>query len=602
MEQNQQEEWGVLAPSSDSPKDTWLCNVLVPIDQKDKIDTDGDDTTATTSSFGTYARKDIFLSNGNIAQIRDAQTGRDQQATPSTDDDTMEYIDCTDKMVLPGFVNAHTHSYEHWARGLVCPLPLELWVTAMIRHEARGEKGWYGAKSFEQTPAWAMSVSALHCGVEAVLSGCTAVMDHIFVRHIDDIQATVNAYKALGIRAFIAPMLGDDAVLFSNYVPLVHDAQQRNEQHCNANRSCCCGGLGENGKLRTEKAPHDPAKTKAVLELWEEAVQRFHDPANGIEIVIGPVTVYSASTQLLKGAAALRKKYNLCGHTHLLETRAQALMAKTFFPSQSAVKHLREAGFLDRSLRGTSFAHTVWLSEEEYQIVAEENATCVHNPISNLRLGSGIMPVYQAANNTHVKVAMGCDGAASSDGQDMLEALKLGTILSTVARPDYREWLTARKVALHHGAKNGYHAVGMQDQAGELKIGMQADLTLWDLTSLALLPRTDPLTLLILGSRTQAPGAGSTLHSSWVRGHRVVADGSPTRLNLVRFREFLCSVQKEYRDSSITNPSTDAPSTAAAEREYRAAMGLDKDGQTKPIPNDLGKFPQDRVPYDSTIE
>lgn len=311
--------------------------------------------------------------------------------------------------------------------------------------------------------------------------------------------------------------------------------------------------------------------------------------------------MYSASADLIRGAAALREKYNLCGHTHVLETRGQALMAKQFFSSQSAVKYLKECGFLDKKLRGTSLAHTVWLTEEEYKIVAEEKATCVHNPISNLRLGSGIMPVYQASNNLQVNVAMGIDGACSSDGQDMLEALKLGTILSTVSRPDYREWLTAREVALQYASKNGYAGVGMEGKGGEIKVGMEADLTLWDLTSLALLPRTDPLSLLVLGSRTQAPGAGATLHSSWVRGYRVVADGSPTRLDLIRFREMLCNAQKNYRDSSVTIPSTDCPHTAAAEREYRFAMGLEQDEKTKSFPPDLGTFPTDRVPYNSSI-
>ncbi len=49
------------------------------------------------------------------------------------------------------------------------------------------------------------------------------------------------------------------------------------------------------------------------------------------------------------------------------------------------------------------------------------------------------------------------------------------------------------------------------------QVGAVADVTLWDLSSLALLPKTDPLSLLILGSRTQAVGAGSTLTDSWVR-------------------------------------------------------------------------------------
>ena len=224
---------------------------------------------------------------------------------------------------------------------------------------------------------------------------------------------------------------------------------------------------------------------------------------------------------------------------------------------------------------------------------------CVHNPLSNLRLGSGVMPVEEYAARG-VTVALGCDGACSSDGQDMLEVLKLATTLPCVVSPEYRQWPAARHTALALAAKNGHAAVGMSGVAGELAEGFAADVTLWDLTALALLPRTDPLSLLVLGSRTQAPGAGSVLHSCWVRGRRVIADGAPCGVDLAAFRELLAASQPEYRDPAITDPATDA-ATRASEVEYRAAMGLDAAGQQQPTPPEMGEFPGGRVLYDATI-
>ena len=231
--------------------------------------------------------------------------------------------------------------------------------------------------------------------------------------------------------------------------------------------------------------------------------------------------------------------------------------------------------------------------------MASTGAACVHNPLSNLRLGSGVMPVSRALE-LGVTVAMGCDGACSSDGQDMLEALKLATTLPCVTTPEYRQWPSARQTALTLAAKNGYAAVGMRGRAGELEVGMAADVTLWDLTALALLPRTDPISLLVLGSRTQAPGAGSVLHSCWVRGRRVVANGAPCGVDLTKLRKLLVDAQPTYRDPAITDPAIE-PSTRASEVEYRAAMGLDVAGQAEPTEEALGKYPSGRVLYDPTI-
>lgn len=249
---------------------TLLRNVLLPLEA------------------GGYARHDVLLDAGLIAKI----------APPCSLPDAATSIDCTERMLLPGFVNGHTHSSEHWARGLIKPLPLELWVQQLIRHEPRGDEGWHAQESFAKTPATAIGLSALHCGLESLLSGCTAIMDHLWIRDLDDLGAAVAAYKALGIRAFLAPMLNDDAVMYHNYIPLAHDAEQRNDAKRRANpaewQRCGCGAMGEGGAFRVDPGGHSPEATQKMLALWEEAVDRFHDPEGGIEIVIGPVCACSS--------------------------------------------------------------------------------------------------------------------------------------------------------------------------------------------------------------------------------------------------------------------------------------------------------------------
>lgn len=351
--------------------------------------------------------------------------------------------------------------------------------------------------------------------------------------------------------------------------------------------------------LREEAGGSDAALTEKQLQLWEECVARFHRPADGIHVVIGPVTAYSASAELLKGAAAIRKRHGLAGHTHLLETRAQALLARQRFASGSAVAHLHESGFLQ--LPGTSCAHSCWLTEEEAQLMASSGASVVHCPMSNLRLGSGVMPLRKYQQHG-VNVALGCDGSASSDGQDMLEIAKLATMLQAVTTPEYREWGTARETALTIASRNGYRAVnlGGEGGGGELLEGRLADVTLWDLTSLALLPRTDPLALLILGSRTQAAGAGSTLSAAWVGGVQTVDGGSPTGVDLLKLRELLVELQPEYRSPQVTEPSA-WPACAAAEVEYRAALCLEGAEGSGTVDPSMASYEQGRSLYDPTL-
>mmetsp|Transcript_5670 Transcript_5670/g.13542 ORF Transcript_5670/g.13542 Transcript_5670/m.13542 type:complete len:590 (-) Transcript_5670:246-2015(-) len=565
----------VIRPLRPASKPTLLRNALIP-------DSDGDG----------YLRRDVLIADGLLVKIAPAGT----LATPR---DGGRFVDCTHRMLLPGFFNAHTHSVQHWVRGLIMPLPLELWVLQLIQHEPRGNGGWNGSESFDKTPALAVGVSAMLCGVEALLSGCTAIMDHHYIRNCEDMATAVAAYKAVGIRAFIAPMLDDDAELYQNFIPLCSAAEEVNRRAHAAGCACGSRGMRADGNFRERPGGSDAEKTKKQLALWEECVERFHRPDEGIHVVIGPVTAYSASLDMLRGAADIRRRHGLAGHTHLLETRAQAMMAHQHFPSGSAVSHLAESGFL--SLPGTSCAHACWLTDDEAKLMAESGASVVHCPVSNLRLGSGVLPLSKFLEHG-VNVAIGCDGAASSDGQDMLEALKLATIIHTASTPEYRSWPTARFTALTLAARNGYRSVNFGGDAGggELLEGRVADVTLWDLTALSLLPRTDPLSLVVLGSRTQAPGAGSGLDSAWVDGVLTVEGGSPVGIDLPALRALIIILQSDYRSTAVTDPSL-LPHTAAAEVEYRAALCLDTPDGADTVKPELARYEQGRTLYDPTL-
>ncbi|PSB32200.1 amidohydrolase [Stenomitos frigidus] len=424
-------------------------------------------------------------------------------------------IDAENKLLLPGFVNGHAHSVQFWQRGLIPQLPLELWLADVFDTSPT---------ELEQT-----YLGALGTAISTLLSGGTCVMDHLYVipgQELESIAAASRAYKEVGIRAFIAPLIQD--------MPFV-------------------SGYPEGVKT----LPHQPyhQSTDELLALMEAIVAQSHAPEDGIQIAVGPTGFHRCSDALFEGCRDLSDRHNLCRHIHLLETKAQKMLAQERYGG-SAVKHLQQLGFLDHR---TSLAHSIWLDAADIEVLAETKSTVVHNALSNLRLGSGIAPVLKYLQ-AGVNVAFGCDGAASNDGQDMLEAIKIGSLLHNVTDPDYKHWITPRK-AVEMASIGGFTGVNLADQVGSLTVGKQADLVLYDLKNLSLLPRTDPIKLLILGRPNAA------VDSVWVRGQQVFADGTLKTVDTSHFTQTVFNYGEVYSKPQYKT-------IHQVEAHYRRVMGL----------------------------
>ncbi|MHC5742611.1 MAG: amidohydrolase [Nostoc sp.] len=424
-------------------------------------------------------------------------------------------IDGKNKLLLPGFFNAHTHSSEMWQRGIMSVFPLELWLAELY--------------DFAPLDPEQVYLSALGTAVETLLSGGTSVVDHLVLipgLELETIAIATRAYREVGIRAFIAPLIQDESL--SAGMPSGESAQT-----------------------------HEPyfRSTAATLEIIEEAVRQFHRPDEGVNILVAPTGIQLCTDALFEGCTELSDRYNLCRHSHLLETRAQEKLAEEKYGC-TAVEHLKRIGYLsDR----TTLAHCVWLNDADIAILAETQSTVVHNPLSNLRLGSGIAPIlkYRQAG---VNVTFGCDGASSNDSQDLLEAIKMGSILHNVTDSDYQHWITPRQ-AVEMASLGGAKGLNIADKLGSLTVGKQADLVLYDLTNLSLLPRTDPIGLLVLGRPT------NVVDSAWVNGKQIVANGKITTINVDGLRQELFNrSQWETKRKSET--------VAQIESHYRTVMGL----------------------------
>ncbi|MBE9011914.1 amidohydrolase [Pseudanabaenaceae cyanobacterium LEGE 13415] len=424
-------------------------------------------------------------------------------------------IDGTHKLLLPGFVNAHTHSSEMWQRGMIPPVPLELWLAEL-----------YEFAPLDPEQAY---LSAVGTAIETLMTGGTSVVDHLVLipgKEIETIAAANRGYREVGIRAFIAPLIQDEVM---------------------------SAGLPTGGD-EVSHGSYDRS-TKETLNLVQEAVEQFHRPDEGVEILVAPTGIQLCSDALFEGCIELSDRYNLSRHAHLLETKAQKLLADEKYGC-SAVQHLKDIGWLSEK---TSLAHCVWLDEHDIKILAETRSTVVHNPLSNLRLGSGIAPIlkYRQAG---VNVAFGCDGSASNDSQDLLEAVKIGSILHSVTDPDYQHWITPRQ-SVEMAALGGATGLNRADQFGSLEVGKKADLVMYDLKSLSLLPRTDPIGLLVLGRPV------NVVSHAWVNGKQVIADHEICNINVNDLKEKLF-------DQSEWTPKRKSIAVSETEARYRSVMGL----------------------------
>ncbi len=424
-------------------------------------------------------------------------------------------IDAKNKLLLPGFVNAHTHSSEMWQRGIIPPLPLELWIAELY--------------DFTPLDTEQIYLSALGTAVETLLSGGTSVVDHLVLipgQELETIAAAVSAYQEVGIRAFIGPLIQDASLT--------------------AGMPAGDTGIEHAAYIRS---------TQATLDLMKSAIEQFHNPEKGVNILLAPTGIQLCSDALFQGCIELSDRYNLCRHAHLLETPAQKKLAQEKYGC-SAVEHLKQIGYLSPR---TSLAHCVWLEDSDIAIMAETRSTVVHNPLSNLRLGSGIAPVlkYRQAG---VNVSFGCDGAASNDGQDLLEAIKIGSILHNITDLDYRHWISPLQ-SVEMASLGGAKGLNASDEMGSLEVGKKADFVLYDLTSLSLLPRTDPIGLLVLGRPTNA------VESVWINGRQIVGSGKVTTIDVDNLRQ-------ELFDRSEWSSKRQSPMVSEIESHYRQVMKL----------------------------
>ena len=384
--------------------------------------------------------------------------------------------------VIPGVVNTHTHLQQSLMRGIAECTPLLEWLLAV------------GEESVAITPERAYLAAVSAC-LELLRSGTTTVVEHMWPHPSHEIHdAVVRALRDTGIRAILGRGVAD----------------------------------------RTDPSRKWGFEPRLMQPLGEvlDHVDHLRNEVAGSAIsmalaVPNPRSVTDAGMRKIRDFAQER---GLPVSIHLLETGTDEPMCRQH-TGFGAVDHLDRNGFLwDRVLA----VHCVELDDAGQRTLAARKVAVSHNPLSNMRLGSGVAPI-PAMLERGLAVGLGVDGAASNDTQDMLATLRIAAYLQRAVHR--RADLLGFPQMLDIACGGANYALGLSPVTGGVTVGSPADLTLVRFDrDYATLPVRDP------GASLLTTGSRSIVDTVMVGGEIVVEDGRHTRIDEAEFTKQLAAL------------------------------------------------------------
>ncbi|MDR1154501.1 MAG: amidohydrolase [Bacteroidales bacterium] len=223
--------------------------------------------------------------------------------------------------------------------------------------------------------------------------------------------------------------------------------------------------------------PEQREKAKAhIIKLFGEK----DNYSRRIQFALGPHAIYTVSGELLQWVDRFSKEHNVPVHIHLAETETEVQSAVKRFGC-TPVRYLDQLGMLSPRLM---IAHGIYIDDEEIQMLADTGVQVVHNPASNMKLGSGVAFKFTEMRKAGIPVGIGTDGCSSSNNLDMTEAMKLASLLGKGWRKD-PVVLTADEM-FFAATVQGADMLGIN--AGRIEEGRLADLCLIDLNLPAFTP------------------------------------------------------------------------------------------------------------------
>lgn len=413
-------------------------------------------------------------------------------------------IDCEGKLIMPGLANSHLHSDENMFKGLFDNLPLEPWMLYSCPPLAYGP--------FRERLIYLRTAIG---AIEMIKQGITAVQDDVSecpAATFEGYDQVYQAYRDSGLKANVAMNMGNreycDKLPFAREV-IPFALQKQLDGH------------------------PDPEE---MLELYRAVIQKWNG-RDGVKVVLSSSAPQRCTDDYLIRLLKLGEELDLPMHTHILETRMQRVTGTEFY-GKSIVQHIEDIGFLTDRL---TIIHGVWMDDEDFEVIAKRGATLAHNPVSNLKLGSGILPLIRAVGHG-VNVVLGTDGMSSNDGQSIFEAMKFAALLQKVSNPDYRTWLDSREI-LKMATVNAAYSMRRTHETGCLEAGKDADFLIVNLKGTAFTPCNDLYNHLVYCEK------GDSVEASFVKGKKIFGNGKVEGFDEAAVVHELHELQGEFKEA-----------------------------------------------------
>ena len=366
-----------------------------------------------------------------------------------------QIIDYQGAWIMPGLVNCHTHSAMTGLRGIRDDSNLHEWLNDYI---------WPAEAQFTPETTTKAVKEALK---EMLLSGTTTFNDMYNPNGVD-IKQIYQTVKASRMRCYFSP------TLFSSEIETSEETIER---------------------------------TRAVIE----EILGYND--TNFKVMVAPHSPYSCSKVLLEASLDMAKELNIPIHIHVAETKEEsAIILKRY--GKRPISFLDDLCYLDHP---SVFAHGVELSKGEIERLATSQVAIAHNPISNLKLASGIAPIIQL-QNAGVPVGIASDSVASNNNLDMFEEGRTAALLQKMKSGDASQFPieTSLKTLTIEGAR----VLRMEKEIGSLEVGKQADfLVIQPQGKVHLQPQENMLSHLVYAVKS------SDVSDVYIAGEQVVRDG-----------------------------------------------------------------------------